>query len=187
MDGDAARTAGRLVVMAADSGRAAHGGVTRIGVTGHRAIPAEAFGHVRTALTDALRGPERGGGRVEALSSLAAGADQLFAEIALDCGARLTVVTPADDYESTFSPAELAGFRALLKRAHSHVALEFTRVSGEAYYAAGAYIADHCDLILAVWDGHPARGLGGTADVVDYARALGKPVSVIWKPGIERP
>ncbi|MEE4542579.1 hypothetical protein V2S66_11455 [Streptomyces sp. V4-01] len=165
--------------------------MTRIGVTGHRAIPHEAFGHVRAALTkaltEALRAPRGVGDPVEALSSLAAGADQLFAEIALDCGARLTVVTPADDYESTFSPAELIRFRALLDRADSHVTLGYTRVSGEAYYAAGAYIADHCDLILAVWDGRPARGRGGTADVVHYARALGRPVSVIWKPGAERP
>jgi hypothetical protein len=173
--------------MVADAGRAAHDGVTRIGVTGHRAIPVEVFGHVRAALTDALRTQRRRTGPVEALSSLAAGADQLFAEIALDCGARLTVVTPADDYETTFTAVELARFRALSGRAHTHVAMDFPTVSGEAYYAAGVYIADHCDLILAVWDGYPARGHGGTAEVVHYARALGKPVSVIWKPGVARP
>jgi len=123
---------------------------------------------------------------VEALSSLAAGTDQLFAEIALDCGARLTVITPAADYETTFTPDELSRFRSLLRRAQAHVAMDFPSVSDEAYYATGAYIAEHSDLILAVWDGRPARGLGGTGDVVHYARALGKPVSVIWKAGVER-
>lgn len=173
-----------------DAGSAARrgpGAVRRIGVTGHRAIPAELTGHVRRALTRELRAVAGRFGSVEALSCLAAGADQLFAEIALDSGARLTAVTPADDYESTFAPAELVRFRALLRRADTHVALDFARVCGEAYYAAGAYIADHCDLIVAVWDGMPARGQGGTAEVVDYARTLGKPVSVIWRPGVHRP
>jgi hypothetical protein len=159
---------------------------TRIGLTGHRVIPAGAYGHVRAELTAALRAPRESAGPVEALSSLAAGADQLFARIALDSGALLTVVTPAADYETTFEPDDLDRFRHFLTRAQSHVALDYAQVSGEAYFAAGAYIADHCDLMLAVWDGRPARGLGGTADIVDYTRTLGKPVSVIWKPGVER-
>ena len=35
------------------------------------------------------------------------------------------------------------------------------------------------DVLIAVWDGQPARGKGGTADVVDYAKSLGKPLVVI--------
>ncbi len=30
--------------------------------------------------------------------------------------------------------------------------------------------------MMAVWDGEPAQGLGGTGDVVDYALARRKPV-----------
>ena len=33
--------------------------------------------------------------------------------------------------------------------------------------------------MIFVWDGKPAAGIGGTGDVVDYARALGKPLIVI--------
>ncbi|MEU6853266.1 hypothetical protein ABZ901_25465 [Actinacidiphila alni] len=161
------------------------GRATRIGVTGHRVIPAAAYRHVRAGLTAALR-PQGSAGPVEAFSSLATGADQLFAAIALDSGADLTVVTPAADYETTFGPAERDCFRHLLARARRHIALDYERVSGEAYFAAGAYIADRCDLMVAVWDGLPARGHGGTAEIVDYTRALGKPVSVIWKTGVAR-
>jgi hypothetical protein len=160
--------------------------VTRVGVTGHRAIPDHAYVHVHDALTEALHMAPQSPGSIEVLSSLAVGADQLFAEIALDRGARLTVVTPAADYETTFSQEELGRFRDLLRRAHAHVVLDYARVSDEAFYAAGVYIADRCDRIVAVWDGRPARGHGGTADIVDYARGLGKPVSVIWKAGVER-
>jgi hypothetical protein len=42
------------------------------------------------------------------------------------------------------------------------------------------------DCLLAVWDGKPARGYGGTADVVNAARARGLPVTVIWPAGAER-
>jgi hypothetical protein len=40
--------------------------------------------------------------------------------------------------------------------------------------------------LYAVRDGQPARGYGGTADVVAYARERGTPVRVIWPHGAER-
>ncbi|WP_405711206.1 MULTISPECIES: hypothetical protein [unclassified Streptomyces] len=156
----------------------------RIGVTGHRTIPQEAHAHVLAGLRAALRGHE---GSMEALSSLAVGADQIFADLALARGAELTVVIPSGDYESCFEDAaELARYRALKDRAAREVRLDYPHSTDEAYYAAGAYIADHCDRLLAVWDGRPARGLGGTGDIVTYARSLGRPVTVIWREGVER-
>ncbi|MER7998847.1 hypothetical protein ACWCXE_16845 [Streptomyces sp. NPDC001780] len=156
----------------------------RIGVTGHRSIPAEAYAHVTAGIQDVLRGHT---GALEALSSLAVGADQLFAALALDRGAALTAVIPSGDYENDFAdPDELAGYRRLRDRATRRVRMAFPHSTDEAYYAAGTYIADHCDQLLAVWDGRPARGLGGTGDIVSYARERGKPVTVIWREGVER-
>lgn len=158
--------------------------VKRIGVTGHRGIPTEAYGHIRAGMRAVLCGHQ---GSMEALSSLAAGADQLFADVALDCGAELTVVIPSGDYEDGFTvPGELARFQYLRGLASREIQLAFPYSTDEAYYAAGAYIADNCDRLLAVWDGHPARGLGGTGDIVRYARDRGKPVTVIWRDGLER-
>lgn len=158
--------------------------MNRIGVTGHRSIPQEAHAYVLAGLEAALRGLE---GSLEALSSLAVGADQLFADLALARGAELTAVVPSGDYESCFADAvELARYRALKNRASREVRLDFAHSTDEAYYAAGAYIVDHCDRLLAVWDGRPARGLGGTGDIVTYARSLGRPVTVIWREGVER-
>ncbi|MCX4785768.1 MULTISPECIES: hypothetical protein [unclassified Streptomyces] len=156
----------------------------RIGVTGHRSIPEEAHAHVLAGLQAALCGFE---GSLEALSSLAVGADQLFADLALARGADLTVVIPSGDYESSFADAtELARYQALKNRAVREIRLDYPHSTDEAYYAAGAYIADHCDRLLAVWDGRPARGFGGTGDIVTYARNLGRPVTVIWREGVER-
>ncbi len=101
----------------------------------------------------ALCGPDRA---VQALSSLAVGADQLFADLALTCGAELTAVIPSGDYEACFdNAADLARYRTLKARAAREVRLDFPHSTDEAYYAAGAYIADHCDRLLAVWDGLP--------------------------------
>ncbi|MER7761498.1 hypothetical protein [Streptomyces sp. NPDC097619] len=156
----------------------------RIGITGHRSIPAELLGHVREGLRDLLCGHP---GPMEALSSLADGADQLFAGIALECGADLTVVIPSEDYERDFAaPESLARYRRLKSRAGQEVRLGFPHSTDEAYYAAGTFIADSCDRLIAVWDGRPARGLGGTGDIVAYARGLGKPVTVIWREGVDR-
>ncbi|MFD3609436.1 hypothetical protein ACFWXA_15405 [Streptomyces atroolivaceus] len=156
----------------------------RIGVTGHRSIPQEVHAHVLAGLKAALCGHE---GSLEALSSLAVGADQLFADVALAHGAELTVVIPSGDYEAGFADeAELRRYCMLKARAAREIRLDFPHSTDEAYFAAGAYIADHCDRLLAVWDGRPARGLGGTGDIVTYARGLGRPVTVIWRDGVER-
>ena len=56
----------------------------------------------------------------------------------------------------------------------------------EWVWAAGKAIAERSDLVLAVWDGRPAGGLGGTADVVKYARERGTTVAVIWPDGCAR-
>lgn len=156
----------------------------RIGVTGHRTIPGEALNEVRARLRALLCGHD---GPMEALSSLAAGADQLFADIALERGADLTVVIPSGDYEEGFDgPGELAHYRALKGRATQEIRMAYAHACDDAYYAAGTYIADNCDRLVAVWDGLPARGRGGTAEIVEYARALGKPVTVIWCEGVRR-
>lgn len=43
--------------------------------------------------------------------------------------------------------------------------------------ATGLIVVERCDALLAAWDGEPAGGFGGTADVVAYARSRGRPVS----------
>ncbi|GAA1363393.1 hypothetical protein [Streptomyces beijiangensis] len=156
----------------------------RIGVTGHRSIPPEAVPHVRDSMRAVLCA---NGGSLQALSSLATGADQLFADIALECGAELIAVIPSDDYELGFGDSgELDGYHRLKGQASQEIWLDYPHATDEAYYAAGAYIANNCDRLLAVWDGLPARGLGGTGDIVNYALDVGKPVTVIWQAGISR-
>lgn len=49
----------------------------------------------------------------------------------------------------------------------------------ECYYDAGVRMLSVADGLLAIWDGLPARGLGGSAEICDHARMLGIPVWVL--------
>ncbi len=179
--GSAARTTVRRPQSA---GRfAARTGVTRIGVTGHRSIPAAVEPSVRSGMCRLLRDD----GSLEALTSLAAGADQLFADIALASGVPVTAVIPGMDYEAHLGDAAAqAAYRRILGFCTVRVQLPAEPTDEEAYSAAGRWIVDHADRLVAVWDGRPARGPGGTGEVVAYARRTGVPVTVLWEPGVPR-
>jgi hypothetical protein len=158
--------------------------VTRIGVTGHRSIPPSVLPYVRSALR---REFSAGGVELEAISSLAAGADQLFADIALAHGVPVTAVIPGMDYEAHLGDAETRStYRRLLGSCATRVDLPLQPTHEEAYFAAGRWIVDHSDRLIAVWDGRPARGPGGTGDIVAYARRTGVPVTVLWRDGVHR-
>lgn len=163
--------------------------MVRIGVSGHRDIPSGAVDAVRRGILAHLRAVTEGGGTAEALSCLAAGADQMFADLALDRGIPVTAVLPGvPDYAERIDGDEArAAHHRLLKACADRTELPFESSDEEAYLAAGQWIVDHSDLLVAVWDGCPARGLGGTGDIVAYARRSGVPVAVVWSPGVRRP
>lgn len=43
-----------------------------------------------------------------------------------------------------------------------------------AYGLAGRNVVENCDVLIALWDGKPVSGSGGTAEVVEYAREVGR-------------
>ena len=157
---------------------------TRIGVTGHQRIPAVARDVVRDGLDRFLETYRGRGAEVIALSCLAWGADQLFAEAMLRAGHALEAVVPCRGYEATFDERGLESYRSLLERATSVVRLDYPEPSEDAFLAAGMRVVDDCDVLVALWDGQPAAGKGGTGDAVAYARSQGKRVVVIWPQGV---
>jgi hypothetical protein len=64
--------------------------------------------------------------------------------------------------------------------------LPFVESTEQAHLAAGQAVVDRSERLVAVWDGKPARGIGGTADIVSYARQKGVPVIVLWPEGAMR-
>jgi hypothetical protein len=55
-----------------------------------------------------------------------------------------------------------------------------------AYRQVGRALVDHCDVLIAIWDGQPPHRVGGTADTVDYARHRGVPFVWIATDGTQR-
>ena len=74
----------------------------------------------------------------------------------------------------------------LLQQAGEVVVLNHRGPSQAAFLDAGRRVVDLSQLVVAVWDGLNARGKGGTADVVRYARKRGKEVVFAWPAGIIR-
>lgn len=158
--------------------------MTVIGCTGHQALSPRTRRRVGAALAAHIAKIED---EIVGLCSLAVGADQIFAHVLLAGGGRLHAIIPCEGYAGTFDDeAARQEFERLLSAAHEVTELPFPEPSEEAFMAAGHEVADRCDLLLAVWDGEPAAGRGGTADVVSHANDRGRSVEVIWPEGARR-
>ena len=114
------------------------------------------------------------------VSSLAEGSDSIVAEAGLAAGFELEVILPfgraeyADDFETLASRAR---FEHLLARAST--VFELSGDADErptAYEAAGLLMLAKIDLLIAIWDGERAAGIGGTAQIVGRAMADGIPI-----------
>lgn len=156
----------------------------RIGITGHSNLAPSAEPAVMQALTDVLADTPA---PLVGVSCLARGADQVFARVVLDLGGQVEVVLPAADYrERKVKPENAAAFEELLGRARTVRTLPFERSDRAAYMAASEAVLGAVDRIVAVWDGRPGDGHGGTADVVAAAHDRGLPVTVVWPVGAAR-
>ena len=158
----------------------------RVAVTGHRAFDAAAAEHIRAHVVMLLEALAAAG-PVRVVTSLAEGADQLVAEAAVQRRLPLQVIIPAAGYAESLPEPAQHRFTELLTAAAVVRTLDHPAPSPAAYRAAGLAMLAEADLLLAVWDGGPARGTGGSAEVVAHARELGLPVEVIWPAGYARP
>jgi hypothetical protein len=157
-----------------------------VGMTGHQGLPTPTAELVTAALRDTLRAYTP---NLVGVTMLGPGADQLFARVVLELGGALYVVQPTTgrQYRDSFEDADAQrGYDELYARASYFEALEHAESTEQAHMDAGRVVVDRSTVLVAVWDGQPSRGLGGTADVVAYARQRGVPVTVIWPEGASR-
>ncbi len=151
-----------------------------VGFTGHRTLhDAAGVGRVLREVLSGLQA-EKG---VEwlALSSVAAGSDIMFSRtaIALGMGWEAVLPLPPAEFRRDFSEPEWREVETLLAEAE-HVRIIGERsVREDAYLDGGMETVNHCDVLLTVWDGEPSRGRGGTAEIVAYAREMGRPIIII--------
>lgn len=156
-----------------------------IGVTGHRGIasPEDVGDQVDGVIDDLLTGQTWS--EIEVCSALAEGADRLVVErVLVRPGSRLHVILPLEPeaYRADFgTPGSVDVFNRLLGDA-TGVEVAGPDSSGtrqSAYERAGRAMLARCTALVALWDGQPARGRGGTAQMVEEARRAGLPTIVI--------
>src|SRR5487761_2692600 len=155
-----------------------------IGVTSHRNIPAAEIEPIRQRVRGLLTQLQREfpHSPLIVLSALAEGGDQLVAQEALALGSRLVAPLPLPRaiYTQDFhNDGARTAFDALCAQAyvielplqpgHDAAHVEHGNIERDRQYArVGVFIARHCHLLLAIWDGKQSERLGGTAQVVDY-------------------
>lgn len=152
-----------------------------IGVTSHRNIPAREVEPLRQRVRDFFALLQRDFPELPlvVLNALAEGGDQLVAQEALGVGARVIAPLPLPlaIYAQDFSAAARTTFDDLCGRVE---VLQLPLLPGSTladvathgyardrqYAHAGVFIASHCHILLALWDGRESDLLGGTAQVV---------------------
>ena len=187
-----------------------HREMLRVGITGHIGLDPSRMPELERGIKEAIerieqKKPKKAKKRKEprlvpnryltVFSPLAVGADRLVARKLLEREAtRLIAVlpVPAEDYENDFGPtdahhvdydgAELRQeFRHWLsQRAIEVITMPPSATRNEDYEKVGFYIAENSDVMIAVWDGLPSQGRGGTAEIVERARFWRKPICHVW-------
>ncbi|MEJ5348652.1 MAG: hypothetical protein WHS46_08175 [Desulfosoma sp.] len=147
-----------------------------IGIIGHRKFPEEYRCDLEAELSQALdeirsQVPNT---PVVLVSSLAVGADRLGAKVGLAKGMKLIVPLPFEKvlFEQDF-PGSENEFENLLAQAQSWFVATESEFCG--YEGASRWIARHCQIIIALWDGkqeEPAPG--GTAHTVQLRTKVGE-------------
>jgi hypothetical protein len=156
----------------------------RLGISGHRGLSPEVEAQVRadlTKLVDATLAEDLVG-----ISCIADGPDAWFAQDVLAHGGRLEVVIPAAEYRESLPDWHHSVYDELAARAVDVHHTGMQESTSQAHQAGSEIIVGLADQLIAVWDGKPARGYGGTADVVAYAQRVGVPVRIIWPEGATR-
>ncbi|MFJ6617573.1 hypothetical protein ACIQOW_08360 [Kitasatospora sp. NPDC091335] len=155
----------------------------RLGITGHRGLNADVERRVRQLLAVVVDTHQ---GDLTAVSMLADGPDSWVADLVLAQGGLLEVVVPAEAYRDGLPSEHHPTYDRLLSRASDVHHTGMFASDTAAHMAGSEIVVGLADIVVAVWDGLPARGYGGTADVVAYARRCGVPVQVVWPDGATR-
>lgn len=169
--------------------------IIALGVTGHRYL-AE-MDRIMAGVEESVQGileafPDS---TFRVLCSLAEGADRVLAKrLLMIPGTSLWVPLPLPeeeylkDFETQESKQE---FLNLLGKAERVIEMQVKEGREEGYLAAGKYILENSDCLIAIWDGNLAQGMAGTGEIITLARECGLPLAWIHAgnrlPGTDTP
>lgn len=152
-----------------------------VGFAGHRAVadPAAAKAAISTEL-ETIRTSVTG--ELAGIASAAAGADLLFLDACQEAGLKTVVLLPflrerfAEDFED---PAEWEHACRCMDAAWWCEVSPGGEDAPAAYHVVARESLEIADRMLFLWNGQPARGLGGTAETVEEARLREVPSRII--------
>ena len=148
-----------------------------VGATGARCLREEEVPALQETVRRELRKIRKRcpSSRVMLMTGLAEGADQLCARAALaeGCGLIASLPMPLPEYEKDFTGEALDTLHELCGLAEEVFAVPETEPHQETrdyrYRQEGIYVAQHCHVLLALWNGTKARPDGcGTAETISF-------------------
>jgi len=152
--------------------------MTTYAFTGHR--PAKLGGYkedVSRALYRLIRGYlESVPPPYAIISGMALGVDQEAAFAAIQLGIPVIAAIPFAGQEAIWPEHSRDRYQRILKKCKEIVIVSPGAFSGEKMYARNRWMVDHCDELVALWDGTP----GGTHHCVNYARSARVPITNLW-------
>ncbi|MBL7733295.1 MAG: hypothetical protein JNM88_19160 [Chitinophagaceae bacterium] len=129
--------------------------------------------------------------QVSAISAMAAGSDTIFAEEALALGIPVNAIFPfeEEEYQKDFTAEEWQQVMAVLSHPLCTLTIRHPgpvsspEARTAAYLATGEFLVQQSAVLLAVWDEQPAKGRGGTAEIVQYALSHNREVHLVkgWR------
>jgi hypothetical protein len=153
--------------------------ILKFGISGKRLIHSQEREHVYTSIKSVITTILKDNNVTQFMgyTSLAAGADTIFAEVVQnEFKQPLHIVLPfpieelRNDFTDKCEQEVFDDF--VLRHGVGQLVQELVPVDDEmrklAYYQAGKEITDNCDEMIIVWDGLKADGQGGTAEILGY-------------------
>ena len=124
----------------------------KIGITGHQRLEKDSDWYWISS--EIKKNIKKLNNPLIGITSLAIGADQLFAKIVLEFSGALWVVVPFKEYDKIFqNEVDRNQYFSLLEKADKVEILEIKERNEGAYLAAGKRVVDLSDLMMAVWKG----------------------------------
>ncbi|MGB8031139.1 MAG: hypothetical protein WCF30_15920 [Terracidiphilus sp.] len=171
--------------------------VVQIGVTGHRPnrLPPDAAASLPGQCKQVLQAIASLASRMHdpllhspqppllrILSPLAEGSDRIVAHagLALDADLQCPIPFHIEEYCRDFtSQASREEFRILLAKASAVFESDGERDADSlAYERIGRIVLEQSDFLIAIWDGEPAAGRGGTTQIIN--EALEQNIPIVW-------
>lgn len=158
-----------------------------LAITGHRSqdlggyrTPNPTYDFVRSQLREQFLKIQP----TKIITGMAQGTDQWSAEIAIELGIPFIAAVPFKGQEFAWPLKEADHYRELLTKAEEVVIVCVGTFANWKMQKRNEWMVDHCDEVLAVWNG---KTNGGTYNCIKYVLSKEKPITYIRVEKLVRP